>query len=172
MHFKLGSGLPALPFLLPLKRFWPSQASRAAPTHKASSFCRGYLDCLGLSLRRSSPSASEIAKHNSQVDSMIAPTRCRQLVHFGMLPSCYLFPSHGWSGRLSVLCASLGVQQAIMDLRSPESRALKTNIDSATPNFLSIFQLSGFMVATVWSSSYVVMIHIEMRRCSDSSGAP
>jgi len=74
----------------------------------------------------------------------------------------------------SLLCfmLSLGVQQAILDVRPSGSNDARVEIDSPAPKALSILQLSGFTVTIVWSLSYVFMIHREIRRCTDSLSSP
>ncbi|KAJ7819363.1 hypothetical protein B0H14DRAFT_2836582 [Mycena olivaceomarginata] len=67
---------------------------------------------------------------------------------------------------------SLGVQQAILDVRSSGSKDAGVEIESPALKALSILQLSGFTVAIVWSLSYVFMIHREIRRCTDFSSSP
>ncbi|KAJ7334960.1 hypothetical protein DFH08DRAFT_939642 [Mycena albidolilacea] len=67
---------------------------------------------------------------------------------------------------------SLGVQQAILDVRSAVGRDTKTGISLSATKGLSIVQLCGFMVAIVWSTSYIFLIHVEIRRCMDSSNSP
>ncbi|KAJ7831630.1 hypothetical protein B0H13DRAFT_2289234 [Mycena leptocephala] len=58
---------------------------------------------------------------------------------------------------LSLVCCmvSIGVQQAILDLRSSRSGDTETGLDYPAPKALSIFQLSGFMVVIVWSAIYM-----------------
>ncbi|KAJ7872233.1 hypothetical protein B0H13DRAFT_2059444 [Mycena leptocephala] len=67
---------------------------------------------------------------------------------------------------------SLGVQQAISDLHSSGSSGSKTAMAPPASKRLSIAQLCGFMVVILWSTSYVFMIHVEIRRCTDSLGSP
>ncbi|KAJ7921750.1 hypothetical protein B0H13DRAFT_1866362 [Mycena leptocephala] len=67
---------------------------------------------------------------------------------------------------------SLGVQQAILDVRPTGNNDTRIEIDSPEPKTLNMLQLSGFMVTIVWSLSYVFMIHREIRRCTDSSSLP
>ncbi|KAF8215517.1 hypothetical protein K438DRAFT_1926129 [Mycena galopus ATCC 62051] len=73
---------------------------------------------------------------------------------------------------VSLLCfmVTLGIQQAILDLRPSDIN--DTRINSLAPKSLNILQLSGFTVAIVWSSYYVFMIHREIRICTDSSSSP
>ncbi|KAJ7892951.1 hypothetical protein B0H13DRAFT_2037821 [Mycena leptocephala] len=75
---------------------------------------------------------------------------------------------------VSLLCfmVTLGVQQAILDLRPSGINDTKVEIDPPAQKSLSILQLSGFTVAIGWSLSYVFMIPREIRKCTDSLSTP
>jgi hypothetical protein len=124
----------------------------------------------------------------------ITQTRCNYPPpsHFGTYQSCYRCRLHGWLGNvsfrsgkpsqdlefdravLSLVCflISLGVQIAISDLQILlTSGQTETDVPvvPAPNSTLNIFQLAVFMLAIVWSSCYVVMIHLQIRRCKSST---
>ncbi|KAJ6556768.1 hypothetical protein DFH09DRAFT_1164448 [Mycena vulgaris] len=75
---------------------------------------------------------------------------------------------------LSLVCflISFGIQIAISDLQILlTSGQTETDVPvvPAPNSTLNIFQLAIFIPAIVWSSCYVVMIHLQIRRCKSST---